>query len=434
MAMITTDRTQDTSTTTATTTITFNKIMGMGTAMLNPIATAMIMHTATVIITSIAMTITMITTMTTIIITTITTMSQHRRIFRHSRFQKSTVRYPFGVQRIEVLFGLSNAIFLLFIGMNMLKESLEHLMLEGEHHGGDHHGRIPLFWTIIGLGATLVGSIGYQNHEQFCLLLQANNGSGSSTWSSAAGYSQRSLPVTRNQFSLATLACAAGVVLVWLLPAADSLDKLVAIGQSIVMFALGGPLTKVLGMILLQTTPPMALESVEDAVRQLAATDGSILGLERAHVWANTYNQLVGTVVVRIAKEADEAVALKAIQQRLFSVLDVDPHALGAGELTVQVKPTVSEEQAQGILKNLANLQKQLPGLVKSVHLGTNFASRAKGYTHGFTMIFDSKEALETYDKSPEHTKVVVEDVRPNVDDVLAFDYEIAPFSSPSHL
>ncbi|KAG0241867.1 hypothetical protein BGW41_005213 [Actinomortierella wolfii] len=100
----------------------------------------------------------------------------------------------------------------------------------------------------------------------------------------------------------------------------------------------------------------------------------------------------------------------------------------------LKVKPTVSEEQAQGILKNLANLQKQLPGLVKSVHLGTNFASRAKGYTHGFTMIFDSKEALETYDKSPEHTKVVVEDVRPNVDDVLAFDYEIAPFSSPSHL
>ncbi|KAG0241868.1 Endoplasmic reticulum zinc transporter [Actinomortierella wolfii] len=359
MAMITTDRTQDMSTTTATTTITFNKTMGLGTAMLNPIATTMIMHTATVIITSIAMTITMITTMTTIIITTITTMSQHRRIFRRymlmfdtfgilnifvssvihtdSRFQKSTVRYPFGVQRIEVLFGLSNAIFLLFIGMNMLKESLEHLMLEGEHHGGDHHGRIPLFWTIIGLGATLVGSIGYQNHEQFCRLLQANNGSGSSTWSSAAGYNQRSLPVTRNQFSLATLACAAGVVVVWLLPAADSLDKLVAIGQSIVMFALGGPLTKVLGMILLQTTPPMTLESVEDAVRQLAATDGSILGLERAHVWANTYNQLVGTVVVRIAKEADEAVALKTIQRRLFSVLDVDPHALGAGELTVQV-------------------------------------------------------------------------------------------------
>lgn len=42
------------------------------------------------------------------------------------------------VQRFEILFGLFNAIFLLFIGMNMLKESLEHLMLEDDHHGGDH--------------------------------------------------------------------------------------------------------------------------------------------------------------------------------------------------------------------------------------------------------------------------------------------------------
>jgi len=42
------------------------------------------------------------------------------------------------IQRFEVLFGLSNAIFLLFIGMNMLKESLEHMMLEDGHHGNDN--------------------------------------------------------------------------------------------------------------------------------------------------------------------------------------------------------------------------------------------------------------------------------------------------------
>ncbi|KAG0254262.1 Endoplasmic reticulum zinc transporter [Actinomortierella ambigua] len=351
------------------------------------------------------------------------------------RFKKSTVRYPFGVQRIEVLFGLSNAIFLLFIGMNMLKESLEHMMLEGDHHGaGDHHDatvRIPLFWTILGLGATLVGAIGYQNHKQFCLLLQAGSGHGG-TWSSAAAYNQKTLSILHNQYSLATLACVAGVILVWLLPAVDSLDNMVAIAQSVVMFALGGPLTKVLGMILLQTTPPMALEGVEDAVRQLASTDGSILGLDRSHVWANTYGQLVGTLVVRIAKEADEAATLRTIQQRLFSTLDVDPHAPGA--VLLKIKPSVSEEQAKEILQKLANLEKQLPHLVKSVHLGTNFASRAKGFTHGFTMIFESKEALETYDKSPEHVKVVTEDVRPNVDDVLAVDYEILPFSSASYL
>ncbi|KAF9166664.1 Endoplasmic reticulum zinc transporter [Actinomortierella ambigua] len=428
--------------------ITTITLIATGMIMVTPITTGMIMATITMA--------TIITTITTIIV-----------VHTDGRFKKSTVRYPFGVQRIEVLFGLSNAIFLLFIGMNMLKESLEHMMLEGDHHGaGDHHDatvRIPLFWTILGLGATLVGAIGYQNHKQFCLLLQAGSGHGG-TWASAAAYNQKTLSLLHNQYSLATLACVAGVMLVWLLPAVDSLDNMVAIAQSVVMFALGGPLTKVLGMILLQTTPPMALEGVEDAVRQLASTDGSILGLDRSHVWANTYGQLVGTLVVRIAKEADEAATLRTIQQRLFSTLDVDPHAPGAGELTtsplklqvqlqylelldiaqpseachmnllLKIKPSVSEEQAKEILQKLANLEKQLPHLVKSVHLGTNFASRAKGFTHGFTMIFESKEALETYDKSPEHVKVVTEDVRPNVDDVLAFDYEILPFSSASYL
>ncbi|KAF9976557.1 Endoplasmic reticulum zinc transporter [Actinomortierella ambigua] len=461
MLTITAMNTTTTITTTATTMITAMD-MDMGMIMLTPIAmvTVMITMATTIIITT---TMTLFTWMVIhAVVATFTWLSglSHGslaisglgymlmfdtfgilNIFVSSvvhtdgRFTKSTVRYPFGVQRIEVLAGLSNAIFLLFIGMNMLKESLEHLMLEGDHHGsGDHHGaivRVPLFWTILGLGATLVGAIGHQNHKQFCLLLQAGN-SGSNSWSSAAAYNQRTLSMMHNQFSLATLACIAGVVLVWLFPMVDSLDNLVAIGQSVVMFALGLPLTKVLGMILLQTTPPMALESVEDAVRQLAATDGSILGLDRSHVWANTYGQLVGTLVVRIAKEADEAVALKTIQQRLFSVLDVDPHT--PGTVLLKFKPSVSEEKAQEILQGLANLEKQLPHLVKNVHLGINFASRAKGFTHGFTMIFDSKEALDTYDKSPEHVKLVTEDIRPNIDDILAFDYEILPISSACHL
>ncbi|KAF9922241.1 hypothetical protein FBU30_007680 [Linnemannia zychae] len=99
--------------------------------------------------------------------------------------------------------------------------------------------------------------------------------------------------------------------------------------------------------------------------------------------------------------------------------------------ILLKVKPTLSEAQAQDILKAVANLKNELPGVVESVHLGVNFASRAKGFTHGFTMIFKDKAALETYDKSPEHVKVVTEIIRPNVDDVLAFDYETEEYSVP---
>ncbi|KAG0290307.1 Endoplasmic reticulum zinc transporter, partial [Linnemannia gamsii] len=254
------------------------------------------------------------------------------------KMKRSTVKHPFGVQRFEILFGLFNAIFLLFIGMNMLKESLEHLMLEDDHHGGDHGAvvRVPIFWTLVALGATLTSSLAYQNHKQFCLLLNANS---HVSTQAAFGRSDSSklVSLTSNKFTLTSLACVAGVLMVAMFPKFDALDKLIAIGQSIVMFSLGGPLAKVLGMLLLQTTPPHALETIEETVRQLTATNPAILRMERAHVWTNTFGQLIGTVVVSVAKGADEPAILASIHQRLQGFLDLDAQSEGTGELTVQL-------------------------------------------------------------------------------------------------
>ncbi|KAF9116059.1 Endoplasmic reticulum zinc transporter [Mortierella sp. AM989] len=242
------------------------------------------------------------------------------------------------VQRFETLFGLFNAIFLLFIGMNMLKESLEHMMLENDHHSGDHGAvvRIPLFWAIIALGATLISSLGYQNHKQFCLLLNSNS---LTSTQSAFGRSDSSKLATlaQNQFTLTSLGCVVGVFLVALFPHVDALDKVVAIAQSLAMFILGGPLTKVLGMILLQTTPSKALEGVEEGIRQLSASNPAILRMERAHVWTNTHGQLIGTLIVSVAKGADEQAILASIHQRLHGSLDLDAQSEGTGELTVQL-------------------------------------------------------------------------------------------------
>ncbi|KAF9140688.1 hypothetical protein BGX30_006126 [Mortierella sp. GBA39] len=99
--------------------------------------------------------------------------------------------------------------------------------------------------------------------------------------------------------------------------------------------------------------------------------------------------------------------------------------------ILLKVKPSVSETQAHDILKAVAHLKEELPGVVESVHLGLNFSARSKGFTHGFTMIFKDKAALETYDKSPEHIRVVTEVIRPNIEDIIAFDYEVEDYSIP---
>ncbi|KAF9903338.1 Endoplasmic reticulum zinc transporter [Lobosporangium transversale] len=249
------------------------------------------------------------------------------------KMKKSTVKHPFGVQRFEILFGLFNAIFLMFIGMNMLKESLEHLMLEDDHHNGAIV-RVPLFWAMVGLCATLVSSLGYQNHKQFCLY-------SNSLTSTQAAFSRSSASkaalLMNNQFTLTSLACVGGVVLVAMFPHVDALDKLVAIGQSFVMFWLGGPLAKALGMVLLQTTPPKALEGIEEAIRQLSLSNPAILRLERTHVWSNTYGQLIGTLIVNVTKGADEQAILTSIHQSLQAFMDLDAQSEGTGELTVQL-------------------------------------------------------------------------------------------------
>ncbi|KAF9573692.1 Endoplasmic reticulum zinc transporter [Mortierella alpina] len=248
--------------------------------------------------------------------------------------KKSTVKHPFGIQRFAILFGLFNAIFLLFIGMNMLKESLEHLMLEDDHHGGDHGAvaQVPVFWTLVALGAALISTLGYQNHKQYCLLLNH-------TSPSSYGHSTSADVATlfRNPFALTSLGCVVGALMVAMFPRWDSLDKIVAIGQAIVMFWLGGPLTKVLGMILLQTAPPRALDALEDTIRQLSGSNPAIQRIERAHVWTNTVGQLIGTLIVTVAKGSDEQVILASIHERLRGFLDMDGQVDGAGELTVQL-------------------------------------------------------------------------------------------------
>ncbi|KAF9965798.1 hypothetical protein BGZ70_004106 [Mortierella alpina] len=99
--------------------------------------------------------------------------------------------------------------------------------------------------------------------------------------------------------------------------------------------------------------------------------------------------------------------------------------------ILLKFKPSISEAQGHDILKAVAALKDQLPTVVESVHLGVNFSARSKGFTHGFTMLFKDRAALETYDKSPEHVKVVQEIIRPNIDDILAFDYDIEDYSIP---
>ncbi|RIA87899.1 cation efflux family-domain-containing protein [Glomus cerebriforme] len=258
-------------------------------------------------------------------------------IATYRSLRESTIRNPFGVQRYEILFGFINTLYLLFVALYMLKEGLEHFILESsEEHVEDHSPDFPMIWVLLTLGATLISAICYRNHKGFSALLR----SASSVMEPQPNYRQTndgfSILLT-NLFTLSTLLCGASVIFVGVLTEKNHslgwLDKLVSILESALMFYLAGPVAAALGKILLQTTPDSTLRSLEACLREIQL-DPTILSLSATHFWANSYGQLVGTICIQVNQDANEQAVLANVYDRL-SPLFVNND--GSGELTVQI-------------------------------------------------------------------------------------------------
>ncbi|ORY34006.1 hypothetical protein BCR39DRAFT_518103 [Naematelia encephala] len=86
---------------------------------------------------------------------------------------------------------------------------------------------------------------------------------------------------------------------------------------------------------------------------------------------------------------------------------------------------STSTEDALAQAKKAISALKTVPG-PETLTLGPPLIdARAKGFDWGLYSIFTDKDALQKYAVSEAHLKVVTENVRPNVDDVLAYDFEL---------
>ncbi|KAG0013940.1 hypothetical protein BGZ81_000754 [Podila clonocystis] len=97
----------------------------------------------------------------------------------------------------------------------------------------------------------------------------------------------------------------------------------------------------------------------------------------------------------------------------------------------LKFKPDNTEQDGEDILKAIAGLKDKVSEII-SVQLGVNKNSLSKGFTHGLTMTFKSNEDLDRYEKSEPHIKLLENYLRPRLEDILIFDYEVEEFSYPS--
>lgn len=71
-----------------------------------------------------------------------------------------------------------------------------------------------------------------------------------------------------------------------------------------------------------------------------------------------------------------------------------------------RLKPGVTEEQKDRMLREIKELQKQIPGILETV-IGTNDSPRGQGYEIGGAMKFPDKGALEAYNVHPVHQELL---------------------------
>ena len=94
----------------------------------------------------------------------------------------------------------------------------------------------------------------------------------------------------------------------------------------------------------------------------------------------------------------------------------------------LKLKPATTEAQKSALLAGLIALQREdkIPG-IESVAGGDNNSPEGKthGFDWGFVMTFVDAAARDAYLPHPEHKALGQKLLRPIVDDVLVFDYEI---------
>jgi len=87
----------------------------------------------------------------------------------------------------------------------------------------------------------------------------------------------------------------------------------------------------------------------------------------------------------------------------------------------IKEKAGTSKEQTEDMYKQVRTLR-SIKGVLW-IECGRNFTNRAD-YEHVLAMAIESKEALEYYQKHPDHVKVRDEYIRPVAEHLHAVDFE----------
>uniref|UniRef100_A0A8R1HMI9 Cation efflux protein transmembrane domain-containing protein n=2 Tax=Caenorhabditis japonica TaxID=281687 RepID=A0A8R1HMI9_CAEJA len=267
-------------------------------------------------------------------------------LYSMSITDKPTRKFSYGLARVPVLSVFSTTVLAQLFSIFLSKESFEHI-LSPDHHGShdasaahEHEpeeiGGWPYFVGSAASSVALLLSAYALKNQAFQHVLtsatasslqeHASDISSGICWA-IPGLSRLLLPRINSMVLLAGTTTSLLLLCEHFKHDFTWADPVCCLLLSVAVFSTMWPLSTYTGMILLQTTPPHLINQIDRCISEASHIDG-VLELKGGRFWQLDFNQLVGTVDVRVRRDADEQNVLLLVTEKFSSLITT---------LTVQV-------------------------------------------------------------------------------------------------
>lgn len=232
---------------------------------------------------------------------------------------RSSIRHPFGLQRIEVVAGFALSVLLIFFGFDLISHNAKHALEGiGSHvpHRAHHHetslsnvAASVDFTVLLALLATLISAVGLQNHARIGRAMRF------------AAMDNLPFPLDNllsNPSHFLTLSCSLAILVLPLLDlhTYEAVDKLLSLTTALSMLFLGIRLGKSVGAMLLMSYPGRDIDRALEAI----SSDPLVVKLDTARIWQAHHGVALANIRVRVAPTSDES-ALVRLRERIVGLI-----------------------------------------------------------------------------------------------------------------
>jgi Co/Zn/Cd efflux system component len=224
-------------------------------------------------------------------------------------WKRSSIRHPFGLERAEVLAGFAMSVLLLFMGMDLISHTLQHVLEElghEPHHKHEHErispGEIDAA-SLLAIISTVISAFGLKNHARIGKVMRF-------------AYIETLPSILSNPSHFLTITCSSLLLLLPLLSVQmyTWLDRALSGTIAISMCTLGVRLVHTLGLMLLMS---YSGNGVNEVIRDIE-NDPTVTGIEEAKFWQVHYGLCMANLKLRV-RGTDENLA--RLRERVTSLI-----------------------------------------------------------------------------------------------------------------